>query len=224
MKVYSLADGQWVRDLESGERFLNVLRICGSESIVAALVGEDVVTVWSNKEEMGRLHSFDVRDHDGFEDCWVGDIKVTGNKVILFLDDGSSTKQLVVLHKGVTEHNWETKILEPFTMSSLLAVDKEWFAVVGRDESRSDIVKVNLWEEELLKRDIELPEVSAVYVRYVVLESPFFVVGGTNRSGGSRIQVFQLVADNLMEDLNSAPPLVKTVQFPGLYARKLLCT
>ena len=71
-------------DLESGEGFLNVLRICGSESIVAALVGEDVVTVWSSKEEMGRLHSFDVGNHEGFEDCWVYNIKVTGNKVVFF--------------------------------------------------------------------------------------------------------------------------------------------
>ena len=34
VKVYSLADGQWVRDLESGEEGLEVLGICSSESIV----------------------------------------------------------------------------------------------------------------------------------------------------------------------------------------------
>ena len=33
VKVYSLTDGQWVRDLESGEEDLGVERICGGESI-----------------------------------------------------------------------------------------------------------------------------------------------------------------------------------------------
>ena len=47
---------------------------------------------------------------------------------------------------------------------------------------------------------------------------------GTNRFGGSWLKVFQLAADNLMEDLNSAAPLVKTLQFPGFYAYELVCT
>ena len=36
VKVYSLADWEWVRDLDSGEEDLNVRSMCGSESIVVA--------------------------------------------------------------------------------------------------------------------------------------------------------------------------------------------
>ena len=56
-----------MRDLESDEEDLRVDRISGGESIVAAGLGTPfrVVTIWSNKEEMGRLHSFDVRNHKG---------------------------------------------------------------------------------------------------------------------------------------------------------------
>jgi len=231
VKVYSMIDGQWVRDLESGEEGLGVGEICGGESIVAAWLGAIVVTVWSSKEEMGRLHSLNVRSLDGMKFGFVGDIKVTGNKVVLLLMDHTPLliRQLVVLQEG--EHNWENKILETFPTQGWgrLAVDKGWWAVAVREESRSDIVKVNLWEEELLKRDIELPGVSAGDVQDVVLESPFLVVGGTSWSGDrltSWIKVFniKLAADNLMEDLNSAASLVKTLQFPGFYAHKLLCT
>ena len=91
--------------------------------------------------------------------------------------------------------------------------------------SRPDILKVKLWKEELFRRDIELPGVSAGAVHDVVLESPFFVVGGTDWSGDRTtcwIKVFQ--SDNLMEDLHSAASLVKTVQFPGFSEPKLLCT
>ena len=38
------------------------------------------------------------------------------------------------------------------------------------------------------------------------------------------MKVFQLAADNLVEDLNTAASVVKTVQFPGFYVPKLLCT
>ena len=147
VKVYNLTDGQWVRDLESGEEDLGVVRICGGESIVAAWLGAIVVTVWSSKEEMGRLHSFDVLNHEGWEDSWVDveDIKATGNKVVLLLRDVTlSTLQLVVLQEG--EHNWENKILEPFTTPKWgdLAVDKDCWAVAGEDESRPGTLKVKL--------------------------------------------------------------------------------
>ena len=232
VKVYNLTDGQWVRDLESGEEDLGVVRICGGESIVAAWLGLGVVTVWSSKEEMGRLHSFDVHNHDGLEDGWVGDIKVTGNKAVLLLrDDTSSTNQLVVLQEG--EHNWENKILEPFSMPlwGKLAAEGDWLAVAGGDESGPDVFKVKLWKEDLFRQDIELPGVSAGDARDVVLDSPFLVVGGTTGSSwfgeGEEtgwIKVFQLAADNLMEDLNTAASLAKTVQFPGFFVTKLLCT
>ena len=39
VKVYSLADGQWVKDLESDEENLEISGICGGESIVAAKLG-----------------------------------------------------------------------------------------------------------------------------------------------------------------------------------------
>ena len=121
------------------------------------------------------------------------------------------------------EHLWENKILEPFTKPSWgrLVVDKDWWAVAVRDVSRLDILKVKLWKEELFRQNFELPGVSASDIlQDVVLESPFLVLGGLT----GWIKVFQLAADNLMEDLNSAASLVKTVQFPGFYAPKLLCT
>ena len=98
-----------------------------------------MVTVWSSKEEMRRLHSFDVNNLDGMEAGLVEDIKVTGNKVVLLLTDGTdSAHQLVVLQEG--EHNWENKILEPFTMSSWgrLVVEKDWLAVAGYGEDKAD--------------------------------------------------------------------------------------
>ena len=82
----------------------------------------------------------------------VGDIKVTGNKAVLLLgDDTSSTNQLVVLQEG--EQNWENKILEPFSMPSILplhlVVDTDWLAVAGGP----DVFKVKLWKEELFRQD-----------------------------------------------------------------------
>ena len=228
VKVYSMTDGQWARDLESGEENLWVERICGGESIVAAQLGTDVVRVWSSKEEMGRLHSFDVRNHEGNAMArrdLVRDIKVTGNKVVILLQDGPlwTTHKLVVLQEG--EHN---KILDPFTTprwNIRLAVDGDWWAVAGGDVSRPDILMVKLWKEDLFKRDIELPGVRARDVQDVVLESPFLVVGVTSWSAATRpIKVFQLAANNLMEDLNTAASLVKTLQFPNLYFDKLRCT
>ena len=43
-----------------------------------------MVTIWSSKEAMGLLHSFDVRNHEGAQCGFVADIKViTGNKVVI---------------------------------------------------------------------------------------------------------------------------------------------
>ena len=229
VKVYSLTDGQWARDLNSGEEGLNVRSMCGGESIVAAEFGV-VVTVWSSKEEMGRLHSFDARNHKDMEGCYVENIKVTGNKIGLLLvgrdsrrlalRHRGSTHQLVVLQEG--EQGWENKILKSFSSSSewgKLAVDKDWWAVVGEDEP--DIIKVKLWKEEFFRKDIKLPELSGSYVKDVVLEPPFLVVCGRSGrppglSGGpvdGWIKVFQLAANKLMEDLNTVPPLIKTIVF-----------
>ena len=52
---------------------------------MAAILGQLVVTVWSSKGEMMRLHSFDLDDHDGLEDRVVDNIKATGNKIILLV-------------------------------------------------------------------------------------------------------------------------------------------
>ena len=107
------------------------------------------------------------------------------------------------------------------------------FREVGREESWLDIFKVKLWKEELFRQDVELPGVSAgagdggwMDQGDVVFESSFLVVCGTSSSGGRYIgciQVFQLAADNVMENLNTSAPLIKTVQFPGFYSPKLLC-
>ena len=236
VKVYSLADGQWVRDLESREEGLEVWGIRGGETIVAAQLGTRVVTIWSSKEEMGRLHSFDACNHEGMEGGRVRNIKVTRNKVIILLKDNRtlSTRhwfhQLVVLQEG--EHNWENKFLETFSTPRLgkLALHKDCWGVAGDDESRprhSDNLKIKLWKDELFSQDIELPGVSSYGVRDVVLESPFLVVGGDGWIDGRAtfwIKVFQLAADKLMEDLNSAAPLIKTLQFPGFYLSELICT
>ena len=60
VKVYTVTDGQWLRDLESSVEDLmdlNIGRICGDESIMAARLEGRAVTVWSSKEEMGLLTS-----------------------------------------------------------------------------------------------------------------------------------------------------------------------
>ena len=228
VKVFRLTDGQWVRDLESGEEDFKVERICGGESIVAA-GWLAVVTIWSSKEEMGQLHSFDVRNHDGLEGGVVWNIIVSRNKVVLLLRDQWSTHQLVVIQEF--GHNWENKILEPiFTpIWNKVAVDKDWLAVKGWEESGQNILKVKLWKEEMFQKDIELPGVmvDGYKVNDVVLESPFLIVGGTGSPGDKAtgwIKVFQLAAGKYMEDINSAASLVKTLQFPGFYAPELLRT
>ena len=58
-----------------------------------------------------------------------------------------------------------------------LVVDNNWLAIDGWDESRPDVFKVKLWKEELFRRDIELPGVSAGQVCDVVMESPLLDVG-----------------------------------------------
>ena len=95
-------------------------------------------------------------------------------------------------------------------------------AVTGKDESRSENFKVKLWKEELFRQDIELPGVRAGDVTDVVLRSPFLVVGGQSWPGD--LATGWIKVYNLMEDLNNAASLVKTVQFPGFWATKLLCT
>ena len=232
VEVYCLTDGQWVADLDSGEKDLNVRSVCGSKSIVAAEFWE-VVKVWSSKEEMGLLHFFDARNHKGLEYGHVQDIKVTGNKVGLLLvgrdsrnpasRHPGSTRQLVVLQES--EHGWGNKILKSFSASPIwgkLAVYKDWWAVVGEYEDEPHIVKVKLWKEELIRQDIKLPGISGRHVRDVVLEPPFLVVGSMQRVHGS-IKVFQLAADKLMEDLNTVPPLTKTIEFPSILQMSLSC-
>ena len=146
MKVYSLIDGHWVKDLEfeeaggyGGFGGCSGYGVYGSESIVAAQWDYFVVTIWSSKEEMGWLHSFDARNYDDMKKTFVENIKVTGNKVVLLLTRGKSLlNQLVVLQEG--ENNWEIKILEPFSITILgkLAVDKDWLAVAGYGEDKAD--------------------------------------------------------------------------------------
>ena len=51
-----------------------------------------------------------------------------------------------------------------------------------------------------------------------------YVLYWNTRKTTGWIKVCQLAADKLMEDLTSAASLVKTLQFPGFYAPKLLCT
>ena len=100
-----------MRDLESGDKSLKFMGICGGESIVAANLGRLVVTVWSSKKEMVRLHSFDLDDHDGMEDRVVENMKATGTEIILRVRARRGFPevpyQLVVLQEG--EHNWENK-------------------------------------------------------------------------------------------------------------------
>ena len=51
-----------------------------------------------------------------------------------------------------------------------------------------------------------------------------YVLYWNTRKTTGWIKVCQLAADKLMEDLTSAASLVKTLQFPGFYLSKLLCT
>ena len=225
IKVFSL-DGQWVRDLEEGWEFLKIcgnesfVKMCGNESIVAAEVFSGwgcVFTIWSSKEEMGRLHSFqpDYNMSSSF--------KVTDqvNKVVILLC-GRGSEQLVVLQEG--ENNWETKTLESFPtpgrLRGKLAVDKDFIAVVGNDQ-RPDSAKVKLWKEEIFVQDILLPGLSADDdFNDVVMQSPILIVSGSARSNeivAPWIKVFQ------MEKLN-AVTLIKTVHVaPELYGGPLFC-
>ena len=197
---------------------------------MAANLGRLVVTVWSSKKEMARLHSFDLDDHDGMEDRVVENIKATGTEIIALVRERRGFPevpyQLVVLQEG--EHNWENKILESFTLGGgwcNLAVDKDWRVVVGYELSRPLDIKVKLWKEELFRRDIELPGWYCDAVDQVALHSPFLVVSGrSDISSGFWIKVFALASGNLKEDFNTIAPLIKTVQIPGFYVYKLLCS
>ena len=235
VKVYTVTDGQWLRDLESSVEDLmdlNIGRICGDESIMAARLEGRAVTVWSIKEEMGRVYFFDVRNYNGMERSYVEDVKVSGNYVIVLLSGRDSkhpgsTYQLVVLHEG-EQHTWENKILESFSTPgwAKLAVDKDWWAIVGKERNRRDILKVKFWKEGLFRRDIDLLGVSADYeITYVAMVSPFLIVGVQDWSVGSEtflIKVFELASDKLMEEPDTSAPLIKTVHFPGFTAGKFL--
>ena len=82
---------------------------------------------------------------------------------------------------------------------------------------------MKLWKEELFRQDIELLEVPTNYVGDVVLESPFLIIGGRTRSLTGWIKVVQLAADEQMGDLNTAAPLIETVEFPGFFSPTISC-
>jgi len=237
IKVFSL-DGQWVRDLEEGWEFLKMcgnesfVNMCGNESIVAAEVWSGwgcVLKIWSSKEEMGRLHSFELGNVYSLNSS----IKVAEQvKKVVILQRGIGCEQLVVLQEG--ENNWETKTLESFPTPGrwrgTLAVDKDFIAVVGSDQ-RPNSAKVKLWKEDIFVQDILLQGLSADDdFADVVMQSPILIASGSagsNESVASWIKVFKLPADKDkdkdMEKLN-AVTLIKTVSVaPKLYGGPLFC-
>ena len=236
IKVYCLTDGQWVKDLEAveeewpgmGWEGMGFVKMCGNESIVAAQVRsntEQVLKIWSSKEEMGRLHSFEPENLCNINSS----IKVADqvNKVAI-LQRGRGCEQLVVLQEG--ENNWETKTLESFPTPGRwrgqLAVEKDFVAVVGNDQG-PDSAKVKLWKEDSFVQDIELPELSCFHAFTDVvmhcMQSPILVASGRTWSLSGRtswVKVFQLAADNQVH-------LIKTVllspEFYGGYGDQLFC-
>ena len=191
---------------------------------MAAAMWRTIVTVWSSKKEMEQLFCLDVVNYPCIgvscehDENWhhheVEEIQVVGNKVRE--DKWRGKFSLIVIDKG--EHNvWESKTLACLDdhYFASLATEKDWIAVArtvspwswsGPMPSNTDI---KLWENDTFRQDISLPDCQPVsYSTKIALKLPFIVVSSEKIS---RVKVFQLASDNLMEDPRPVASLIKTI-------------
>ena len=219
VKVYSLTSGEWVRDLLPGEvgTGCSVTRVSGSKEVIAAVMWNSRVTVWSSHREMEQLYYFDAINHNCLDlDCLHGgdkdieDFKVAGSKTALLLADPHQMDKtsLVVIKRG--EHMWEEKTLVCLPSDSRLsslAIDGDWVAVVKRFGTGQ---KVMLWQDDIFRQEVDLPGCLPVAVMAIAMELPFFSLRDIVK-GCAFIKVFRLAADSGMEDISTVASLFKTI-------------
>ena len=190
-----------------------------------------IVTVWSSKKEMEQLFCLDVVNYPCIgvscehDENWhhheVEEIQVVGNKVIFLREDTWRGKfSLVVIDKG-EQSVWESKTLACLDdhYSASLATEKDWIAVARTVSPRSwsgpmpSNTDIKLWENDTFRQDISLPDCQPVsYSTKIALKLPFIVVSSEKIS---RVKVFQLASDNLMEDPRPVASQIKTIQLEG---------
>ena len=232
--VYCLTTGEWVRDLMPGKvdkDHYNVTRVAGSDLVVAAAMWSTIVTVWSGKKEMDQLFCLDVLNYPcmgvncGHDEDWdnheVEEIQVVGNKVVFLREDTWRGKfSLIVIDKG-EQNVWESKTLACLDdhYSASLATEKDWIAVArtvspwSRSSPMPSNTDIKLWENDTFRQDISLPDCRPVsYFTKIALKLPFIVVSSEKIS---RVKVFQLASDNMMEDPRPVASPIKTIQLEG---------
>ena len=226
--VFCLTTGEWVRDLMPGKikliRGYYPTKVAGSDIVVAAVMWNAIVVVWSSKKEMERLFCLDVINKpcfdvscEHFEDGEVEEVKVVGDKVVVLLQEGWHWKtSLVVIHKG-GQNVWESKTLACIQgyVYALLATEENWIAVAGRARTRSNTVEIKLWEGENFRQDICVHDYQSAHFWDIALKLPFIVVSCGDMREDSCVKVYQLASDNLMEDIKPVATLIKTIQLGG---------
>ena len=199
-------------------------KVAGSDIVVAAVMWNAIVVVWSSKKEMERLFCLDVINKpcfevscEHFEDGEVEEVKVIGDKVVVLLQEGWHWKtSLVVIHKG-GQNVWESKTLACIQgyVYALLATEENWIAVAGRARSRSNTVEIKLWEGENFRQDICVHDYQSAHFWDIALKLPFIVVSCGDMREDSCVKVYQLASENLMEDIKPVATLIKTIQLRG---------
>ena len=242
--VYSLANGEWIRDLKPTDpmppRLANEYchgfppdapLVSGGKQIVAAAIWGCVVTVWSCRGEMEELHCLDLGDNH----CYLntGEIRVVdqtslGSKVVILAHNkhNPDMASLSLIWRG--EHGWQDKILARFHTGltpyyfSILAANGDWTALAWDVKSKSDPgVRVALWHGEDKMPDVVLHGPSGPRVTGIALEPPFIIFSlkgdpsARHREGCSWISVYKMDTDNLGDNSSTKVELVKAIPIDG---------
>ena len=224
VRVYSLATGEWLRDLLPGQVGIgfNYTRVSGSKTVVAASVWCSKLTVWSSKGKMEQVYYLDVINHDcldaachhGGEKRSILAITVVGSKITLLVNNDERKKSsLVVIKRG--EHIWEEKTLAcfPSIPTSFLATARDWAAVAKMFATgpRLYSTKVMLWKDDTYRQDLDLLGCQRGRVQDIAMELPFLILSLWSVGESDSIKVYRLAADNRMENIGTVATPFKSI-------------
>ena len=173
--VYTLA-GEWVRNLDQEIRLDGLIAV--GEGIIAAVTGENVVTVWSTRGDMRQLHALDLGDFDVEEIHVIGSTRgeesqSPGSKVAVLThgnlsdsnkaEQGSNNVSLVVTEMNEAKR-WEDRILTSFhipgskSKTYRFAGQGKWIAVAWHDETHQTTLALWYGDEKLPDAIIPTPD------------------------------------------------------------------
>ena len=173
--VYTLA-GEWVRNLDQEIRLDGLIAV--GEGIIAAVTGENVVTVWSTRGDMRQLHALDLGDFDVEEIHVIGrtrgeESQSPGSKVAVLThgnlsdsnkaEQGSNNVSLVVTEMNEAKR-WEDRILTSFhipgskSKTYRFAGQGKWIAVAWHDETHQTTLALWHGDEKLPDAIIPTPD------------------------------------------------------------------